>query len=459
MLSLSIPVALTLSTLAQGLLVVPSSPQCADTCGNELGSTSGQEMTCNDAGYASSTYGATFKACIACELNSTYYDTGSKLSDLHWAIYNLRFALSWCLFGFDNNTATANTPCLTSFSCGPLESAFEYDSLNQNDSSYSYCELWNQAQVSVPKCSSCLQEMGNENYLSNFVTVLQAACLQQPAPGGSLSLQGNVFSSSTVNITTPSASPTPGYNPGSSHNGLTLGAKIGIAVGAIVLFLAISGFCIVWNGKRRRRRILAQKARASGYEWQARHGSMHHSSPHEAVSSAPFFDSPQSQRPLFTNAWGQMGTDDSPVSGHPGLSPEVGRGDGPGFEKAYFSPYSSTYTSPVSATDGPGAKKGEQWPRDKKVEPENDGERIEMGAVANAGTGEYPFPADRKDPDFGMSGGGGWTAPQAPILSHPGNGRGQVLPGHQQQHQQQQQNSQAQARGLTADDARKGNAL
>lgn len=54
-----------------------------------------------------------------------------------------------------------------SFSCGPLESAFEYDSLNQNASSYSYCPIFGNNEISIPKCSSCLQEMGNENYLAN----------------------------------------------------------------------------------------------------------------------------------------------------------------------------------------------------------------------------------------------------------------------------------------------------
>ncbi len=72
-------------------------------------------MTCDDADYASSTYGATFKACLACELSSTYVDPNTKESDLQWAIYNLRYALSWCLFGFNNNTDLANTPCLTRY--------------------------------------------------------------------------------------------------------------------------------------------------------------------------------------------------------------------------------------------------------------------------------------------------------------------------------------------------------
>jgi hypothetical protein len=113
---LSSSLAILIIPVAQALLVVPSSPQCADLCGNALGSTSGSEMTCDDASYASSLGGATFKACLACELNSTYYDSKTKQSDLDFAIYNFRYALSWCLFGFDNNTATSNTPCLTRYS-------------------------------------------------------------------------------------------------------------------------------------------------------------------------------------------------------------------------------------------------------------------------------------------------------------------------------------------------------
>jgi hypothetical protein len=106
---------LVLPVVVDSLLVVPSSPQCADLCGNTLSATSGAEMTCDDPDYATSTYGATFKACLTCELSSTYYDPTTKQADLRWAIYNIRYALSWCLFGFDNNTKVANTPCLTRY--------------------------------------------------------------------------------------------------------------------------------------------------------------------------------------------------------------------------------------------------------------------------------------------------------------------------------------------------------
>jgi hypothetical protein len=155
---------------------------------------------------------------------------------------------------------------------------------------------------------------------------------------------------------------------------------------------------------------------------------------HSMGGSGPFFDSPQSQRPLFTtNAWGQL-VSDSPVSGHNGMSPELSRGEGGGqFEPAYFSPYSSQYTSPVSASDVITHRMAE-WPRDKKVEPEDErSERIEMGAVPS----QDQFPGDRKDahdfeitpvpppPPTTMQGQRGWQAPQPPIIAHPGNGRGQ----------------------------------
>lgn len=276
------------------------------------------------------------------------------------------------------------------------------------------------------------------------VTILEAACLQQPAPGSSLSIAGTPFSSTMVNITTPSATPISSYNP--SSGGLSLGAKIGIAVGGLLFLLIMSGCCIVWTGKRRRRRVLAEKARASGYEWQAgRHGTtpLETSQHSNNGGHAQFFDSPQSQKPLFTtNAWGQI-VDESPVSGHPDSA--ISRGGGGGFEKAYFSPYSSTYTSPVSAVE----RRGEQgWPRDQKkavVEPEDErGERIEMGAVmSGGGAGEYPLDRKHMVEDFGITPvqGGGGGAGWAPILSHPGYGRGRG------------------GLGLGEEDARRGDAM
>jgi hypothetical protein len=100
--------------LSSALLVAPSSP-CGVQCGNVLTSTSGAEITCLDQDYGSAVYGATFESCLSCELSSTYYDPQTNLSDFQAALYNMRFALSWCLYGFDNNTNVQDIPCLTLF--------------------------------------------------------------------------------------------------------------------------------------------------------------------------------------------------------------------------------------------------------------------------------------------------------------------------------------------------------
>lgn len=80
-----------------------------------LDSTQGDEITCLDGDYSSSVYGAAFETCVNCELASTYVDPKTNISDLQAALYNMRYALSWCMFGYEGNTNVANTQCLTLF--------------------------------------------------------------------------------------------------------------------------------------------------------------------------------------------------------------------------------------------------------------------------------------------------------------------------------------------------------
>lgn len=322
MLSLSYLLLLA-PTLSYALLVAPSSP-CAVQCGNTLTTTSGPEITCDDGEYGYSTYGATFQSCIACELGSTFYDSGTNFSDFQAALYNLRFALSWCLWGFDNNTNTEDIPCLTYYSCAPLQDMFEFDNLALNSTNYDYCSVLDQNEISEPRCSACLSETGSDSYLSNFVTVLSGACDQKPDPGVTLSFQGSPFSTIPLNITIPTPKGL-SYYKGVS-DGLSLGAKVGISVGCVLAALATAGFCIVWNGKRRRRRVLNEKARQRGYEWDA---AQHGLAAKDGTSTgegtpAGFFDSPQSQRP-FANAWGYPQDVKSAMSESP-ITPVVGQG-------------------------------------------------------------------------------------------------------------------------------------
>ena len=129
----------TLTATSNALQILSSSP-CSIQCGNVLGSTSGDELVCFDDNYGSSK-GVVFENCMNCLLTSKYAAEAAKNvqqdSDIRWLLCmltsilpgnlflesetltnkktldNLRYTISWCLFGFPNNTQAGDTPCTT----------------------------------------------------------------------------------------------------------------------------------------------------------------------------------------------------------------------------------------------------------------------------------------------------------------------------------------------------------
>ncbi|KAH8598095.1 hypothetical protein B0O99DRAFT_506613 [Bisporella sp. PMI_857] len=403
---------------SNALKAITSSP-CAVQCGNVLGSTTGDDLVCFDDSYGTSK-GIVFQNCINCMISSNYVDPTGKQSDFQWALYNLRYAISWCLFGFPNNSAVGDTPCTTSTACGPIEGGLEFDGLNPNASTYAYCALV--PEVNVPKCHSCLSNQDQQFYLTNMLTALNGACLQQPTPGKTISLDGTIFSKVAVNITDPTQTSVSVFNP--QKGGLSLGAKVGIAVSAIVVFLITAGCCIIGFGRRRRRKALAQHQQRTGYsKWlvdQKRAESQPMDMSGAGESGPMFHDSPQSQRPLVqSHLWGQ------PSSAIEESSPASAFG-----EKAYFSPYSSQYSSPVSANDQVKVV-GREWPTDRKGS---------LGGVV-AGLGRSRSTDKRVLQEEEEAGDRIEMQNVPPVLLHPGNGRGRPRP------------------GLTAVDVQKGTAI
>ncbi len=167
----------------------------------------------------------------------------------------------------------------------------------------------------------------------NYLTILDAACLQMPAAGSTLSVQGTPFSTVHMNITTPSATPLYTYTP--DQSAISLGGKVGIAIGGLVFLLSVVGFTIVCLGRRRRRAYLKSVAARYGNPgWPSPPGNTH-----------DMFGTPMSQKPL--RGW----DDNSPVSA--GAMSEQADKNYP--MPRYFSPYNSQYNSPVSAEDAPEA--------------------------------------------------------------------------------------------------------
>jgi hypothetical protein len=382
---------------AEAIFVTPSSP-CSVKCGNVQGSTPVDDLVCDPKEFVPGG-NQMFQSCVECELSSGY-SRGTQ-TDVEAALYNMRLATSFCLFGHEDGSVPDIGVCLTSKACGPFRDAMLFGNVSVEADGYDYCALWPIADdTDFDGCRDCLQS-AHFNYMANFFVALQAGCEQQPVPGVLLGLDGSVFSTDDVNITAPS--PTAAVDPDWFDDGpLPLGAKVGIAIGGLALLLTVAGFFIVWNGKRRRRaflRTLEKKYGNQGWPSPQTQGDM--------------FETPSSSRPL-------RGWDDSPMS----VQTEAEK-----LWPRYVSPYSSQYNSPVNGAD----VSGMQWPAatlspqreigvalggDDKWAPPYDGgkgkqvqpESYEMHQVESAG-------------QMTAQGQPAHLQNDAPVLGHPGYGR------------------------------------
>lgn len=194
--------------------------------------------------------------------------------------------------------------------------------------------------------------------MANMVEMLQVGCDQKPEPGRTIAIDGSIFSTTLMNETTPTETST--WTSLYNHGPLSLGAEVGIAIGGLCFVLAVAGFCVVCNGRRRRRaflRKLEMRHKDSGW-------------PHPSSSTvaalggnsgvgamihrgADMNETPLSQKPL-------RGWDDSPQSAT-ASEPSYAR---------YFSPYSSHFNSPVTGSDTPGGMMPHQWPQEFHDQPD-----------------------------------------------------------------------------------------
>ncbi|GJC82047.1 hypothetical protein ColLi_04885 [Colletotrichum liriopes] len=304
-----------------------------------------------------------------------------------------------------------------------------YNELAPNTTEYEYCSGWDHNQVG--SCAACLRA-GDNHYLTNFLTILDAGCQQKPEPGATISVEGSPFSKTRVNVTEPT--PTNTYVPNYDSGPISLGAKVGIAIGGILLILAVAGFCIVWNGKRRRRAFLKKL--------EMRQQSGGRSGWPTPLNTTGISGTPLSQKPL--RSWDDTPSTQGPARGwdESPLSPQG--------EKAfprYFSPYSSQYNSPVSGAEAPSM----QWPVNNAVPR---GPPQEIGIALGGGDPQSSWNDSKGkersesyelrevEPD--------WDArqrqPSPPVLQHPG-------------HLRYAEHNPAAYHGLTEEDLRRGFAV
>jgi hypothetical protein len=130
--------------------------------------TNSTDIVCEDLHYHSTGTGIKYKNCIEC-LQKSEKLNGTE-SDVLWLIYNLRFTLDTCLFGFPSSEKTINSPCLIGYACNPLKNALLEDKLDpEKKSDFGYCNAAGDVfkGPNLKTCTQCLQTTTNQVYLAN----------------------------------------------------------------------------------------------------------------------------------------------------------------------------------------------------------------------------------------------------------------------------------------------------
>ncbi|KAH8166679.1 hypothetical protein CIB48_g1558 [Xylaria polymorpha] len=246
---------------AIALQVTPNSPCasfCIDSEGDDVSdpnssTTTNKDITCYNSKYTTSLAGQKFQRCISCLQDSTF-SQGSE-SDQLWFLYNLRYTFDNCIFGFPNAIGIPSTPCSTSTACGSLEGALTGDGLSLKHPDYSYCDVDGGVitSSSITKCMTCVGASDDQGFLVNYLVALEAGCNQQPKAGEIVALSDTVFSNTVINAIDPATNASEDNQPT-----LSIAAIVGIAVGALVVILAIAGFFFVRHRRRRNRRLLLE---------------------------------------------------------------------------------------------------------------------------------------------------------------------------------------------------------
>ncbi|KAF7875027.1 hypothetical protein EAF04_002199 [Stromatinia cepivora] len=272
------------TNIALALMVTPDSP-CMSLCSDGQGSDSidGSEIVCQNNDFITITAGQKLNSCLSCLQLSTA--AGDDQNDQHCFIYNIRYTLASCLYGFSNATNTIATPCSTSKACGPLQLAIEDGNfITGNETAYGYCSVNYNSILSsgTSACISCLQGGSIQSYLSNFIIALQAGCHQQPPDGTIIGLNDSVFSQHIITETSPGKS----YNttvPTTSKKGLSKNTIIGISVGlGILLLVTIFIICIIW-----RKSISLKRRRNDDSSLDERYGALNITAPNEGAFGNP----------------------------------------------------------------------------------------------------------------------------------------------------------------------------
>ncbi|KAJ5632436.1 hypothetical protein N7490_008775 [Penicillium lividum] len=231
-------------------LRVTSGSSCTDSC-NKWGSatnTTADEISCVDAAYNNTVKGRDFKECITCELESTFEDDTTGETDVNWGLYNLRFAISTCVFGYPESISNVSSPCPVA--CGTVQDAVEFEIDDPTvDNLGAWCDTTSFADNVINTCEFCYNLTTNQLYLANFLESIRYNCHFPTTSGDEFDISPTrIFKESllpsSLSLTTP----------GSSSSHVNLGLVIALPVLAFIIICLGIGTCCYFYIRYRRKR-------------------------------------------------------------------------------------------------------------------------------------------------------------------------------------------------------------
>ncbi|KAI0443577.1 hypothetical protein F4803DRAFT_514670 [Xylaria telfairii] len=214
------------------------------------------DITCTDDSFDNSATGIKFKNCVDCLQKSNA--TSDAESDVSWFLYNIRYSVDVCLFGFPDDSKSISSPCNINWACQPVKTALEAGNLDATGDQLGYCTADGNFTTAhhIDDCIKCLASSPSQGHLSNFMTALKAGCEQRPAPGELIGLSGSLFAGEPVNITSPPTQISTDSKGGSGFGITSTGAIVGISLGGALLLLG--GIALFWIYHRRQKRMFGR---------------------------------------------------------------------------------------------------------------------------------------------------------------------------------------------------------
>ncbi|EEQ87975.1 hypothetical protein RJZ56_002636 [Blastomyces dermatitidis] len=236
-----------------GLQVTEGSP-CESTCRRTSTNTT-DAVVCLDHQY-NSPPGTYFEECVKCELRSTYFRSRSfetHDTDVNWGLYNLRYALSTCVFDFPvEKPDSMSSPCRVT--CDQLGEAIKFHLLSPTpENMLDFCGMGVFDDGVITQCAACYNLTETEKYLGNFVEAIREGCHANLPNGVPFMLDPNkVFDTEPLPANTNIPQITDGETDKKNMKNLILVIVLPI-IGFLLLLACACGACIFCVHRRRRK--------------------------------------------------------------------------------------------------------------------------------------------------------------------------------------------------------------